>query len=72
MKKTQSIRAEQDRAPASGPRVLHVVWTPGEEPWIENESDFALWEIAAVLSRLAEHVEQRIEDKDTEQEDEDE
>ena len=72
MKKTQ-VRAEADRAPATGPRVLHVAWTPGEEPWIENESDFALWEIAAVLSRLAEHVEQRIEDKDyVEKEDEDE
>jgi hypothetical protein len=70
MKKTRA-KAEADRAPATGPRLLHIVWAPGEEAWIENEAEFALWEIAAVLARLAEGVERRLSDRDEEEEEDD-
>lgn len=50
--------ASPDRIPDVGPRVLGIVWSPGEQPYFENPQEFAFWEMKALLERALEIVEE--------------
>lgn len=49
--------AKVDSPPEVGPRVLGIVWVPGEDPYFEGDTAFNLWEMRALLERATEIVE---------------